>query len=169
MERFDLFDWGNPKVVFGPDLPMFHFKVDKVNYSVTDLRMLNEAALNALGEIISVVKSNPCVQEVSLNFDIHTSNSTLKIISDILLGMEYKAEKKGRGGFLRLGNFLVSGIQTEITKECKTMKVELISDHVTAIHEYLQSHDQLNLCELIVELAKRSLRLVEELYGRSAE
>lgn len=139
-----------------PELPKIEFKVNKVKYAVTDIRLLNEDAVCTFLKILNTVANEPDTEEVSFKIEDDTSEDTIEVIIDILLGISYIAKKGGKHGFESSASFLVSGVSRHETEDCKTITFKLIKDHARAIYEYAQEHEQPTLYELVIAIEEKS-------------
>ena len=145
-----------------PKLPEIQFVKDRVAYSFTDIRYLKESAVCVFFNILEEVISDGDVTEVT--FDVSNIDEyEVRIISDILMGIEYEARKKGRNGFWIKGSFLVIGYH-ETTEDDgrKTITYDLSSITPKIIHDYarnlknVQPSDAINirLDEIVVSIAE---------------
>ena len=62
-----LIPWDDIKIIQRLDLPKFEFKIDRIKYKATDLRLLNPLAIQALNTIIENIKEYPNIEEVRFN------------------------------------------------------------------------------------------------------
>ena len=145
-----------------PELPKIEFKANKVKYSVTDIRLLNESAVYTFLNILNTVANEPDTEEVSFKIGDDTSEDTVDIITDILMGISYTAKKGGKHGFEASSSFLVTGVERHETEGCKTITFKLIKAHAQAIYEYAQEHEQPSLYELVIAIEEKSREKIAE-------
>ena len=139
-----------------PELPKIKFKANKVQYSITDVRLLNENAVCTFLNILNTVANEPDTEEVTFKIEDDTNEDTVEIITDILMGISYTAKKGGKHGFESSSSFLVTGVDRHEAEDYKTITFKLIKDHAQAIYEYAQEHEQLNLYELVIAIEEKS-------------
>lgn len=139
-----------------PELPKIKFKANKVQYSITDVRLLNENAVYTFLNIINTVANEPDTEEVTFKIEDDTNEDTVEIITDILMGISYTAKKGGKHGFESSSSFLVTGVERHEAEDYKTITFKLIKDHAQAIYEYAQEHEQPNLYELVIAIEEKS-------------
>lgn len=146
------------KLYMRPELPKVQFKKSGVKYAVTDLRLLNQDAIRVFEIILDTVIDTPNCREVSFNAE-NADEDTIHIITDILAGMEYSAEKGGKNGFSIDGCFLVTGAR----ETNDTITFLLAEDHADIIYEYAQENLQedrtISIYDLVIVLAKKSLEV----------
>ena len=82
-----------------PDLPMIKFKKDHVEYEVTNIRYLNNNAINVFQAIISSIKANPECAEWTFAIPEEYDDDYVHIIMDIIMGLTVNARKRGKNGF----------------------------------------------------------------------
>lgn len=149
-----------------PDLPKISFMTNKVKYSITDLRFLNETAVTLFEEIVSYVAETKDVEEISLDISKEFSDSKLNLISDIITSIEFSAKKKGKNGFDINGAFLIIGLDFKETKDGGTVKLHIIKDNANVIYEYAQKQLKengiinINLCDIVIEIVKQHLEKI---------
>lgn len=86
------------KVYRAPELPTIGFVKGGVTYSVTDIRFLNERAVDAFEKILSMACNDPDLKEVS--FDVTgIEKDTIDLISDIICAIKVRAKKGGKNGY----------------------------------------------------------------------
>lgn len=140
-----------------PELPKLEFKANKVKYSVTDLRYLNENAIDVFQNILTGVISERGIKEITFNIQKGTSENTLRVISDILMAMSYSAEKKGKNGYTLGGALLVTGCHRNddsITFHLVKENAEIIFDYAMENFKY---DKKINIYELVIEIADKSI------------
>ena len=145
-----------------PELPKIEFKKGRNTYKVTDVRCLNQVAVDIFVNILSIVCANQ-VEEVG--YDVtQLKESEINLISDILSGIE--CECKYRGCRIQTV-FLVSGCRIKETKKGKKEIIfELVKENANAIYEYAQAHKEKNNVFGYLELA---LVVVDESKKRMQE
>lgn len=145
----------------GPELPKYEFKANKVNYTVSDLRLLHPSGIKAFESILKVVANTPDCKEVS--FDVSDMDEdTINIVTDILLGITYHAAKGGKNGFEMGGNFLIIGAR----REENIMTYQLAKSHAWAIfkyaHEKARNDEPINFLDLVCAVSESGLELFKE-------
>ena len=123
-----------------PSLPRIEFKKGRTTYSVTDLRCLNEAAVNIFMDILKQVCETPNLESVSYKSN-GTDKDKVDLISDVLMGISCGRKSRAFDSELR---FLVSGVQY-ITKQDgeEYITYELIKDNTKVIYEFAASEKEL--------------------------
>ena len=142
------------KLYAGLKLPEIEFKKDKVKYTVTDLRPLNENAIYTLETILGAVLSNPDTNEVSFGIEMDKCEyDKIELIIDILVAVRYSAKKGGKYGWKKDGNFLVSGARVESIDDIEVITFELIKSHADAIRECAEEKPEPSFLELVIAVA----------------
>lgn len=137
------------KVYKRPELPKIEFKANKVTYKATDLRCLNETAVNCFIQILTEVCNNPDCR--SVGFDVsEVEQDKIDLIGDIVTGIDYSYHKGGRNGYSGSSCFLTSGTEYHETDEGATLTFTIIQDHARAIYEYAKGKSQINYFEAII-------------------
>lgn len=132
-----------------PELPKIKFKADKVTYKVTDLRCLNETAVNCFIQILTDVCNTPDCESVS--FDVSgIEQDKIDLISDIVTGIDFSYHKGGKNGYSGSSVFLTSGSEYFETGNNVTLTFTVIRDHARAIYEYAKGKDKINYFEAII-------------------
>lgn len=136
-----------------PKLPMYEFKYKGLFYSITDIRFLNELAIDAFAQIICQINDGSIgmsgiKNEVSVWFP-KEYDDRLPLIIDILMALKYEVKKKGRNGWSSSGALLCSSIGIEKSQWWagdvevnNTLKIEIRSDIVEYINDYYKYHDR---------------------------
>jgi hypothetical protein len=152
-----------------PELPKIEFKKGRNTYKVTDVRCLNQVAVDIFVNILSIVCANQ-VEEVG--YDVtQLKENEINLISDILSGIE--CECKYRGGRIQTV-FLVSGCRIKETKKGKKEIVfELVKENANAIYEYAQTHKEKNnvfgYLELALVVVDESKKRMQEAFKKCAD
>lgn len=131
-----------------PDLLTLKFRTNGVKYEVTDIRFLNETALNVLFGIIEIIagSAKPDVKSVQISFS-DMDDDTLDLITTILLAIKVKATKGGKYAWNCSGTFLITGV----TKRGDNITFELAEDQARAIWNYCRTNKfPINFYELAV-------------------
>lgn len=89
-----------------PSVPMVEYKEDGIKYKVSDLSLLDRAGVRAIGDIINYAANHEDAEEVCLEIPSGMSQKECNIITSIVMGFSYYAEKRGRW---MVHNGLVSG------------------------------------------------------------
>lgn len=133
--------WDEEGVRMALDLPECEFKIGKVKYKATDLRLLNPLAIRALEMILSCIKDNPNAKEVTINV-INLDKSDIFAVKEIILGLSYVAKKGGKNGFSVDSKLFSSTVHYVRSKEEHLLTFEFhdgISDELKALHNYFNS------------------------------
>lgn len=149
-----------------PELPKVKFKCGRVTYTITDVRLLNESAINTLLVILNECATQPNVKEVSFKVNDGTEQGTIDAICDIITGIDYSVKKGGRNGFESNGTFISTGYDyTESENGINTIKFHIIEQHAKAIYDYTQKVgvDSLRWYDIVVLIADESHKNIEEL------
>jgi len=137
------------KVYRRPELPKIEFKANKVTYKATDLRCLNETAVDCFIRILTEVCNNPDCEGVS--FDVSgIEQDKIDLISDIVTGIDFSYHKGGRNGYSGSSCFLTSGTEYHESEEGEILTFTLIQDHARAIYEYAKGKSEINYFEAII-------------------
>ena len=139
VEMFDfnkLLDDSNVKIRTIPELPKYTYKVGKAKYSITNLKYLNETAIEmVLKSIFKMALGEECAI-----FDVTEMNEHhLEVVMDILSGIGYEC-KEGRGSNYTAGS-LFGGRYVFYDGDKKILKQEFYKDNVEAIKKYAQDND----------------------------
>lgn len=153
--------WKNARLKFGPELPMASVKRNKVTYSFTDLRYLNEGAIEVVVKIISAIAYGR----------VHTSRFTgakvvwcdlsgmcedrKRIICEIVTSLKYKAKwRKGSAD----GCLLIDGCeQTD-----KFVGFHIIEHDIAPIQKlFAESEDNLSFVDVVVAVVDDSRAKLE--------
>ena len=137
------------KMYMRPELPKIEFKANKVTYKATDLRCLNENAVNCFIQVLTEVCNNPDCRNVG--FDVSgVEQDKIDLIGDIVSGIDYSYHKGGRKGYSGYSCFLVSGTEYYETDKSATLTFNIIQEHARAIYEYAKGKSQINYFEAII-------------------
>ena len=154
-----------------PDLPTLKFITNGVKYEVTDIRFLNETALNVLSNIIEIIagRPKPDVKSVQM-FYSDMDDDTLDLITTILLAIKVKATKGGKYAWNCCRTFLIIGI----TKREDGITFELAEDQALAIWNYCKTNKpHINFYELAVAVIndqhERLIKTLEKKINESEE
>jgi hypothetical protein len=132
-----------------PELPKIEFKANKVTYKATDLRCLNETAVDCFIRILTEVCNNPDCEGVS--FDVSgIEQDKIDLISDIVTGIDFSYHKGGKNGYSGSSVFLTSGTEYLESEEGATLTFTLIRDHARAIYEYAKGKSEIKYFEAII-------------------
>jgi hypothetical protein len=92
-------------------LPTIEYKMHDVNYEIADLTLLHQGGKVAFYGILERAASDENLGEVVFSTE-GVSEEDLEIITDIVMGFTYKAEKKGRNGWMMQGKYMVMGCES---------------------------------------------------------
>ncbi len=129
--------WEGATVWKRPELPKIEFKKGRTTYKITDLRCLNESAINTFMDVLRVVCGTPNCKEVS--YDVtNLEEDKVNLIDDILSSVEWEYKKRG---CIAMGAFLVTGSKRETTEDGKRIITFLLAEeNAEAIYNYSQTH-----------------------------
>jgi hypothetical protein len=147
-----------------PELPKFGFKHDGVFYKVTDMRCLNEQAINVFEQILSYVCNRPNAEEISFNIT-GIDEDQVNRVTDIVSSIEYEAKKSGRNGYTISGQLLVTSSTTCIEDDEVILTFKLFKDHADAIYQYCRDKDHVNLDECVIAVAQHELQKFTDFYA----
>lgn len=141
-----------------PELPKLHFQRGGVKYSVTDLRVLNEHAVDAFEQMMKYVMEVPNCEEMNFIISDDTPNENVNLIVDIVTGISYSAKKGGKHGYETEGVLIAYGAGYEYSEEgrIKSVTFHLCKDNARAIYDYAKNnHDKgvINYLDLVVAIA----------------
>ena len=131
-----LIPWDDLKTRQRLDLPKFEFKIDKIKYKATDLRLLNPLAIQAFNIIIEYIKEYPNIEEVRFNVS-DLNKDEIFVITEIITGLSFEAKKGGKNGFTIVSNLIATRFRQSEEEGKKIISFELIKDHAKALHDYL--------------------------------
>lgn len=139
-----------------PDLPMYQFKVKGIKYSATNLKYLNEVAVNTFLMIVKAVAAEPR-EEITFQLQEGVADDLLDVVNEILMSIRYSAKKGGKNGFSSDSTFLVHGCEYNESGDKRTMTYKLIKDHAKIIHDYAEKNgDPLHFYSLVVAVEQKS-------------
>ena len=123
------------------DLPECEFKIGKVKYKATDLRLLNPLAIRALDMILGYIKDDPNTKEVTINV-INLDKYDIFVVDEIIQGLSYVAKKGGKNGYTIDSKLFPCTVWHTESEEEHLLTFEFgdgISDEIKALHNYLNS------------------------------
>lgn len=140
-----------------PSLPKLEVKRNKVKYKITDLRFLNERAVNTFVQIMLEAMNTLDIEEVS--FDVTgIEESDLNLISDIVSSIQVESSKGGKNGFRHYDtHFLINGgTYRKLKDNTEIYTFGLIKDHAKYLYEYAKGKEAVNYFDAIIYVADRS-------------
>lgn len=146
-----------------PKLPKFEFRANKVDYTISDIRLLHPLGVQAVEKVLeTVMKTHDC-EKVSICVE-ELDEDEISIVTDILMGMEYSAMKRGKNGFEMGGIFLITGV----SKKGDILTCYLAKPHAKAIYEYAQKNlkegDPISFCGLACAVTESAINEFKEVY-----
>lgn len=145
----------NSKVYMMPDLPKIEFKKGKIKYKITDIRFLNEVAIDTFFQIMQEAMTTPDCEEVSF-IVTGIEESRLHLISDIVCAIEYEVKKCGRNGYGTSGYFLaMSSIYTKQKDGTEILTFGLLKDNAKYLYEYGNGKEELNFFDAVMYVGNR--------------
>ena len=154
----EMFDMGGAKCYIRPELPEIKFTKDKVNYSVTDIRVLNEMAVDTFIRCVQTAIWDRDAEKAKFTVGKDITQMQLDLVSDIVTGIKWSSKKGGKKGFYQFGGFIATGSMiTENEAGERELEFELITDNVKAIHDFMKDRDakKLPYFDLVVALSNR--------------
>ena len=155
-------DWVPGRIERGPEVPTIKFKKNGVTYTAPDLRLLNETAVSAVEYILGALREG--ADNTSLNFSLSPEcpDSTLQATIDILLGMEFSAEKKGKNSWSVSSHLLNAATTTAETDLGTVLTVTINEETAQDLHEFQEGREDVPMDELVIFLAgKARARMME--------
>lgn len=137
-----------------PELPKIEFKNGKKKYKVTDIRYLNEAAVNVFLEILRAACNTPKLKHITFAAKGIDENQ-LDLITDIVSSVDCECKS---GGCWFETAFLVTGSKVT-TKENgeKFVTFNLEEEYAEIIYNYAQKHGSpVNYIDLVIALVDES-------------
>ena len=139
-----------------PQLPTTEVKANKAKHKVTDLRCLNETAVNCFMQILKKVCNTPDCTEVSFYTDI--DENELNLIADIITSIDYEYCKDGKKSYSEKSVLLVTSYMYKAIEDKKICTFGLVKDHAKAMYDYAQGKKQIGYYDLVVAVAEHSYR-----------
>lgn len=144
-----------------PSLPKIEFKKGRTKYQVTDLRCLNESAVDTFMEILRQACNTPDLESVTFK-STDVERNRIDLIADIVSSIECK-RKNGNGD--SLFTFLVYGTDIKETENGGTLiTFNLAKEHAKIVYEYAQKQngtvDYYDLIVAFIEENTKRLRKV---------
>lgn len=132
-----------------PTLPTITYKKNGVEYTMTDLRYLNEAGVQAFRDCVEHAANDKTIKEVIFLIPDGMEKEKVEIVCDILLGFSIEAKKKGRKGWHYQGRFLVYGLRREKDKDGDRLIAELVPEAVEAIASIAREKGKVDITDAI--------------------
>ena len=148
----DVFDIVNIRM--SPELPKLEVKKDKIKYKITDVRYLNETAVEVFSMIMEIAMNTKDCEEVS--FDITNINEdNWHLITDILSGIEYECSKGGKNGFSSSGRIFIAGSSYTKKDNIAIGTFYLFENDAKYLYEYAKDRETVNYIDAIINIANR--------------
>ena len=138
------------------DYQLPDYESNKAKYKVTDLRCLNETAVNCFMQILKKVCNTPDCTEVSFSTDI--DENELNLIADIITSIDYEYRKDGKKSYSEKSVLLVTSYMYKAIEDKKICTFGLVKDHAKAMYDYAQGKKQIGYYDLVVAVAEHSYR-----------
>lgn len=146
----------NAEIYMSPNLPKIEFKKGKMKYKITDIRFLNELAVDTFLQIMQTAMTTPDCEEVSF-IVTGTEESRLRLISDIVCAIDYEIKKCGRNGFVARGCFLATTTKHITQKDgTEILTFGLRKDNAKYLYEYGNDKEEVNFFDAVMHVANRS-------------
>lgn len=147
-----------------PELPKITISKDNVNYHITDLTYLNQSAVAMIFELMNDAIANPNVTEIEYVIPDEMENENLKLITDIVTNIDFKAEKRGRDGWSIEGTFLTSGCcRKERKNGIKTITFYVNKDDSQAMKKYIEGKQTANFYDVVMAVADDTYKRFENI------
>lgn len=153
--------WEDAKFYKMPELPTIELKKDKVKYKITDLRYLNEQAVECVQTLINIIINSDDWGEVGF-VATDMEKDRIHLIADIMQSIRYEYEKGGKNGYSGSAGFLVMGEKIEGNGKETKVTLHLNEEQAEIIHEYAQDKEELNFYELVIAVAEEEHRRLVE-------
>ena len=145
----------NVEFYMSPKLPKIEFKKGKIKYKITDIRFLNEVAIDTFFQIMQEAMTTPDCEEVSF-IVTGIEESRLHLISDIVCAIEYEVKKSGRNGYGTSGYFLaMSSRYTKQKDGTEILTFGLLKDNAKYLYEYGNGKEELNFFDAVMYVGNR--------------
>lgn len=145
----------NYKLIAGPSLPEIKFKIKNKYYTVTDIRYLNQQAVDIIDKLIQSAAKSDEKDYVAFNTN-GVNADDIQIIVDIVMGLNIHVSTVGRGGGWASMTFLVS--------ECRRAGDILLFrygiDRHKYIHEYFKKTKKKS-----IEYKELAVMIAEKVHG----
>lgn len=131
------------ELYMSPKLPKISFKRDKVIYTVTDIRYVNETANNTLSLIISAIADSdtPDIDKVSVTYNAGIDDDKIEIVTTILTSLRASAKKGGKYAWNHSGCFLITGT----IRKGNTIEYLLDKWQAQSVREYCRERTDKNV------------------------
>ena len=146
------------EMYMSPQLPKIEFEINNSKYKVTDLRCLNETAVNCFMQILSIVCNTPDCNEVS--FKTNIDEDKLNLIADIITSIDYEfcIYNGGKKSYSGSSALLVTSYMYKKTQDATVCTFSLIKDHAKAMYDYAQIKKKTGYYELAIAVAEYSYK-----------
>jgi hypothetical protein len=134
-----------------PELPMREYKSDGIKCKVTDLRLLHPTGVEAVKIIFNTMMNEPDVEEVNIGLPDSMDEDTIEIMSDIVMGVRWRASKGGKHGF-EMGGCIVysrSTIETVDGKRSVSFRVDRADSAALYDFTHSSTKESISLFEAI--------------------
>lgn len=141
-----------------PEMPTIKFKRDGVTYTMTDLRLLNPAGIQALTYCLTAMANDPDEKECRILAKADTDDDTIHITQDIVMGFSFSAEKKGKNGFYMGSCFFCSCEVEHQSNGDRILVFKFLGDFGRYVYDFAKNNNTRNLIlsDLIVYALNRS-------------
>lgn len=149
-----------------PELPMLTFKKNKTTYKITDIRYLNENAINALQVILNAIaQDSEEIEEVNFKIQKGTKEETVDLITDILMAINLEVKTVGKNSCSCSGALLIIG--STITKEDDgddIISYRLIKPSAKIIHDCIKENGCMSWFDIAVAVGNSRIEETKEFY-----
>lgn len=172
----EMFKDGNLKLHISPKLPTMEFKWNGWNYEIPDLRYLDKVAVELFLNCIkhAGLTKDAEYAEFAVDFD-DISREEMQVISDIVLGFNIEAKKRGKNGGHVWSKLLTCSCGLiRYDEKHSVFRIEFTPDHANRIYEYYHDHDldemsPIPLCELVDYCVQRNSKEMREWLEKNYE
>ena len=143
-------------------LPTIEFKKNGVEYTISDLTLLNPIGVSAFENVLNCLASG-IGNEAKLRVDSSVTDDDLDIVYDIVTGFAYDVKKKGKNGYRFSGARLIHSMTTEKRKDGRFVTFTTSPEIANDIHEYAEANNYVvNLIDMIVYIAEKEYQRFKE-------
>lgn len=151
------------KIYMMPNLPMIEVERNGIKYKTTDIRFLNETAVNIFLHIMQTAMNTEDCEEVS--FDVTgIEKNKLDLILDIVGGIRYEVSTGRKNGLRHSDCYFLTGISSTYMKRDNTeiVTIQLRKDHAQYLYEYAGDKKTVDYIDAIIYVANRSQEKISD-------
>ena len=141
-----------------PQLPELELEKEGMKYTMTDVRYLNQMAVECFLMVLNNVIENDQLEEQEISFKNELTDDQYRVISDILMQIGVSAEDSD-DDYVH-GTVVVSGTRRQNNK----IIVKLLKDHAEIIRDLgqkkIKNREEINYFLFMIEFADELMRLI---------